>query len=186
MADTDRTLASAGLAPGPAPATPAPAPPGPAPATPRTRRGRLPIRWLSIFGVSFGPLLARFLVPVPVGQADNRDGPRLMCGRGLHLGPVVPHGDPRFFRFAYFAYAPSPSCNKLPTYPSSELLPLEVARLLTPVLRLPGTLNLIALGLLMCLLTAVGIASLATGLRLPLWAWCTWAGAGARPCSAWP
>jgi hypothetical protein len=128
------------------------------------------VRWLSIFGVSFGLLLVRFLVPVPVGQADNRDGPRLMCGHGLHLGPVVPRGDPRFFRFAYFAYAPSPSCNKLPTYPSSELVPLEVARLLTPVLRLPGTLNLIALGLLMCLLAAVGIASLATGLRLPLWA----------------
>jgi len=209
MADTDKTLASAGLpaaqsgtavpaAPvagasatgsgsavpatpaagasatgsgSAVPATPAtPAPPGPAPATSPSRRGRLPVRWLSIFGVSFGLLLVRFLVPVPVGQADNRDGPRLMCGHGLHLGPVVPRGDPRFFRFAYFAYAPSPSCNKLPTYPSSELLPLEVARLLTPVLRLPGTLNLIALGLLMCLLTAVGIASLATGLRLPLWA----------------
>jgi hypothetical protein len=170
MADTDRTLATPGVPPGSAPATPAPAPPGPTPATPATRRGRLPIRWLSIFGISFGLLLVRFLVPVPVGQADNRDGPRLMCGRGLHLGPVVPRGDPRFFRFAYFAYAPSPSCSKLPTYPSSELLPLEVARLLTPVLRLPGTLNLITLGLLMCLLTAVGIASLATGLRLPLWA----------------
>ncbi len=133
-------------------------------------RRRLPVRWLSVFALSSGLLLARFLVPVPVGQADNRDGPRLMCGRGLHLGPIVPRGDPRFFRFAYFAYAPSPSCGKLPTYPSSELVPLEVARLLTAVLRLPGTLNLIALGLLMCLLTAVGIASLATGLRLPLWA----------------
>jgi hypothetical protein len=176
MADTDRTVASpAARSAGAVPATPGtpaptPAPPSPAPPTPVTRRGRLPVRWLSIFGVAFGLLLVRFLVPVPVGQADNKDGPRLMCGHGLHLGPVVPRGDPRFFRFAYFAYAPSPSCNKLPTYPSSELLPLEVARLLTPVLRLPGTLNLIALGLLMCLLTAVGIASLATGLRLPLWA----------------
>jgi len=162
MADSDRTLSGPGAPPRPAPPT--------TPAASATRRGRLPVRWLSIFGFSFGLLLVRFLVPVPVGQADNRDGPRLMCGRGLHLGPVVPRGDPRFFRFAYFAYAPSPSCNKLPTYPSSELVPLEVARLLTPVLRLPGTLNLIALGLLMCLLTAIGIASLATGLRLPLWA----------------
>jgi len=177
MADSERIGASpgtrpAGAVPGtPAHATPSPATPSPGgPATPATRRGWLPVRWLSIFGVSLGLLLVRFLVPVPVGQADNKDGPRLMCGRGMHLGPVVPRGDPRFFRFAYFAYAPSPSCGKLPTYPSSELLPLEVARLLTPVLRLPGTLNLIALGLLMCLLTAVGIASLATGLRLPLWA----------------
>jgi hypothetical protein len=189
MADSDRKLASAGVSPAqpgsagpaapgtpgtraPAPGTPAPAPPRSAPATPSApaaRRGRLPIRWLSIFSAALGLLLIRFLVPVPVGQADNRDGPRLMCGRGLHLGPVVPGGDPRFFRFAYFAYAPSASCNRLPTYPSSELVPLEVARLLTPVFRLPGTLNLIALGVLMCLLTAVGIASLATGLRLPLW-----------------
>ncbi len=154
----------------PAPATPGPAAPSPGgPAAPATRRRRPPARWLSIFGASLGLLLVRFLVPVPVGQADNRDGPRLMCGRGLHLGPVVPRGDPRFFRFAYFAYVPSPSCDRLPTYPSSELVPLEVARLLTPVLRLPGTLNLIALGLLMCLLTAAGIASLATGLRLPPW-----------------
>jgi hypothetical protein len=127
-------------------------------------------RWLSIFGVSLTLFLVRFLVPVPVGQSDNRDGPRLMCGHGLHLGPVVPHGDPRFFRFIYFAYAPSPSCAHLPTYPSSELVPLEVARLLTPVLGLPGTLNLIALGVLFCVLTSVGIASLAAGLRVRPWA----------------
>jgi hypothetical protein len=126
--------------------------------------------WLAIFGVSLGLFLVRLLVPVPVGQADNRDGPRLMCGRGLHLAPVVPRGDPRFFRFAYFAYAPSPSCARLPTYPSSELVPLEAARLLTPVLGLPGALNLIALGAAMCVLTSVGLASLATGLRMRPWA----------------
>ncbi len=127
-------------------------------------------RWLSIFGVSLGLFLVRFLVPGPVGQADNRDGPRLMCGGGLGLGPVVPRGDPRFFRYAYFAYAPSPSCAHQRTYPSSEVVPLELARLLTPVLRLPGTLNLIAVGLLMCAGASIGIASLATGLRLRLWA----------------
>src|SRR5215472_1211580 len=71
-------------------------------------------RWLSIFSVSLGLLAVRFLVPGPVGQADNRDGPRLMCG----LGPVVPHGAPRFFRYAYFEYLPSPSCAGQRTYPS--------------------------------------------------------------------
>src|SRR5260221_5485944 len=141
--------------------------------------GRLPaVRWLSIFGVSLGLFIVRFLVPGPVGQADNRDGPRLMCGPGLGLGPAVPHGDPLYFRYAYFAYAPSPSCAHLRAYPSSEVVPLELARLLTPVLRLPGTLNLIALGLLMCVLASVGIASLATGLRLRLWAQLLVAGAG--------
>jgi len=127
-------------------------------------------RWLSIFSVSLAPLAVRFLVPGPVGQADNRDGPRLMCGRGLGLAPVVPHGAPQYFRYAYFQYLPSPSCASLRTYPSSEVVPLELARLLTPVLRLPGTLNLIAVGLLMCAAASVGIASLATGLRLRLWA----------------
>lgn len=147
------------------------APPDTRPARSATHRLPGPVGlWLSIFSVSLGLFLVRFLVPVPIGQADNRDGPRLMCGRGLHLAPVVPRGDPRFFRFAYFAYAPSPSCAHLPAYPSSELVPLEVARLLTPVLGLPGTLNLIALGVLMCVLTSVGIASLATGLRMRPWA----------------
>jgi len=135
-------------------------------------------RWLSIFSVSLGLLAVRFLVPGPVGQADNRDGPRLMCGRGLGLGPVVPHGAPRYFRYAYFEYLPSPSCASQHAYPSSEVVPLEMARLLTRVLRLPGTLNLIAVGLLMCAAASVGIASLATGLRLRLWAQLAVAGAG--------
>lgn len=139
---------------------------------------RLPgpvVRWLSIFGVSVVLFIVRFLVPVPVGQADNRDGPRLMCSLGL--GPVIPHGDPRFFRYAYFAYAPSHSCASQRTYPSSEVVPLEVGRLLTPLFRLPGALNLIAVGVLMCVLASIGIASLATGLRLRLWAQLLIAGA---------
>ncbi len=126
--------------------------------------------WLSIFGVSLGLFIIRFLIPTPVGQADNRDGPRLMCGRGLGLAPVVPRGGPRFFRYAYFQYVPSASCGHRSPYPTSELVPLELARLLTPVLGLPGTLNLIALGLLMCAIASAGIASLATGLRIRPWA----------------
>ena len=93
---------------------------------------RLPdpaIRWLAIFGVSLGLLLVRFLVPTPVGQADNRDGPRLMCGIGL--SPVTGH-HPRFFRFAYFEYLRSPGCAGHHPYPSSELVALEASRLLTP------------------------------------------------------
>ena len=125
-------------------------------------------RWLAIFGVSLGLLLVRFLVPAPVGQADNRDGPRLMCGLGL--AKVVPPGRPTFFRYAYFEYLTSPDCAGRTPYPSSEIVPLEVARGLTPVFGLPGDLNLIALGVLMCILTSVAIASLATGLRIRLWA----------------
>jgi hypothetical protein len=111
--------------------------------------------------------LVRFLVPTPVGQSDNRDGPRLMCGLGL--SPVT-HGYPRFFRYIYFEYIPSASCNGRAPYPSSELVPLVMARLLTPVFGLPGTLNLIALGVLFCVIASAAIASLAVGLRIRLWA----------------
>ena len=124
-------------------------------------------RWVSIFGVSLVLFLIRFLVPTPVGQADNRDGPRLMCGLGV--GPVT-HGYPRFFRFAYFQYVPKTACNGRVPYPSSELVPLVIAKFLTPVFALPGTLNLIALGVLLCVIASAGIASLATGLRVRLWA----------------
>src|SRR6266567_4492646 len=70
------------------------------PAEPAGRPARLGIRrlrgaaglWLSIFSVSLALFVVRFLIPTPVGQADNRDGPRLMCGRGLRFGPVFPHG----------------------------------------------------------------------------------------------
>lgn len=124
-------------------------------------------RWLSIFAASFGLFLIRFLVPVPVGQADNRDGPRLMCDLGM--GPVT-HGYPRYFRYAYFEYVPKAACNVRVPYPSSELVPLTITRMMTPLLALSGTLNLIALGLLMCVIASAGIASLAVGLRVRLWA----------------
>jgi hypothetical protein len=125
--------------------------------------------WLSIFGASFGLFLVRFLVPVPVAQADNRDGPRMMCG-ALNLMPVVPHHYPRFFRYAYFSYVPATGHCGRSAYLTSELVPLALSRLLTPVLGLHGTLNLIALGVLMCVIASVAIASLATGLRIRPWA----------------
>jgi len=128
-----------------------------------------PWLWLSIFSVSLGLFLVRFLVPVPVAQADNQDGPRMMCG-ALGLRSVVPHGYPRYFRYAYFSYAPDPSHCGRSFYLTSQLVPLELARLLTPVFGLSGTLNLIALGVLMCVLASVAIASLATGLRMRPWA----------------
>lgn len=125
------------------------------------------VRWLSIFGVSLALFLVRLLVPAPIGQADNRDGPRVMCAFGV---VPVTHGHPRFFRYAYFEYLPGAACSGKATYPSSELVPLALAKLLTPVFGLPGTLNLIALGVLWCVIASAGIASLAAGLRIRPWA----------------
>jgi len=125
-------------------------------------------RWLAIFAASLFAFLIRFLVPVPVGQADNRDGPRVMCGRPLGMGPVFRRGEPRFFRFIYFRYSASPSCHHHLPYPTSEMGPLLISRLLSPVFGLRGQLNLIALGILMCAVAAFGIATLVTGLRIRL------------------
>jgi hypothetical protein len=124
-------------------------------------------KWLAIFAASLALFLLRFLVPTPVAQADNRDGPRLLCGLGL--GPVT-GGHPLFFRYAYFEYVSRASCAGRVPYPSSELVALEIGRVLTPVFGLPGELNMIAVGVLWCALASVGIASLVTGLRVPLYA----------------
>jgi hypothetical protein len=62
------------------------------------------------------------------------------------------------------------ACDVRVPYPSSELAPLAITRVLTPLLALPGALNLLALGLLMCVIASAGIASLAVGLRVRLWA----------------
>ena len=121
--------------------------------------------WLTIFGGSLALFLARFLLPSAVGMADNGDGPRLLCAFGL--GPVT-GSYPRYDAFAYFTFVPSASCANAPVYPSSEHLLLAAARDLTPLLGLPGTISLIALGLITCVLQSAGIASLACGLRLRL------------------
>ena len=130
------------------------------------RRGQTRL-WLPVFGVSFALFLIRLLVPVPVAEADDKDGPRLMCGLGV---TKVTHGHPFYFRFAYFEYVSTPGCAGHAPYPTSEIIPVELARLLTPVFGLNGTINLIALGVLMCAIAAAGIATLVTGLRIPLWA----------------
>jgi len=90
-----------------------------------------------------------------------------MCGLGV--GPLVSPGHARWFRYAYFEFVPH-ACAGITPYPSSQLVPLEAARLLTPLLGLPGTVNLIALGLLTCVIASFGIAILATGLRVRPWA----------------
>jgi hypothetical protein len=121
------------------------------------------VLWLAIFGVATGLFALRFLVPSPVGMADNGDGPRLMCGLGV--GPVTA-GHARYDAYAYFVFDHARSCPSADVYPSSEHLLLVAARWLTSVLGLPGQVNLIALGLITCAIAAAGIASLAAGLQV--------------------
>lgn len=157
------------------PHPPVTAPEGPV-AAPRRRPvwlvARLPASarlGIPVFIVSLGLFLVRFLLPGPVGQADNRDGPRLMCNMGL--GPASPLKHRRYFDYAYFDYVRSTAaCAGRHLYPSSELVPLQLAKVLTPVFGLSGTVNLIALGVIFCVLASAGIAFLAVGLRMRPWA----------------
>jgi hypothetical protein len=120
-------------------------------------------RWTAIFGGSMALFLVRFLVPSPVGMADNGDGPRLVCGLGV---TPATHGFPRYDSYAFFTFVPTSACEKGAVYASSQHVLLVAARALTPLLGLSGAVNLIALGLITCALQSVGIASLACGLRL--------------------
>src|SRR5581483_11271980 len=97
----------------------------------------------------------------------NHDGPRVMCDLGLW---AVTGRSPHWFSYAYFEFAPSVSCAHAARYPTSQLVPLVLTRVITVVTGLPGSLNLIALGVLTCVIASLGIACLATGLRLRLWA----------------
>ena len=129
-----------------------------------------------VFAVSLALFLVRFLLPGPVGQADNRDGPRLMCNMGL--GPANPVKHHRYFAYAYFDYVRSPAaCAGRHLYLSAELVPLQLAKVLTQAFGLPGTLNLIALGVIFCVVASAGIAFLAVGLRMRPWAQLLVAGA---------
>jgi hypothetical protein len=139
---------------------------GAAPAGPAAERGgsraQFSLHWVMIFSGSLGLFLLRFLVPSPVGLADNGDGPRVMCGLGV--APVT-GGHVRYDAYAYFRYALSPgACAHAGVYDSSQHLLVAAARWLTPVLGLSGMVSLIALGVLMCLLASAGIAALACGL----------------------
>ena len=125
------------------------------------------VGWLSIFAVSLGLFALRFLVPVPVGMANDGDGARLMCGFGVQ--PVT-RGYPPLDKYVFFRFHHAASCASEHLYPSSQHLLLLGAQWLTPVLGLPGRINLIALGLLTSAVASFGIASLVMGLRLNVWA----------------
>ena len=168
-ADQGIMTAPAPLAGSPAAVTAAAvAQPAPAAAAATARQPRsvsFPVLWLSVFGTALGLFVLRFLVPSPVGMADNGDGPRLMCGLGV--APVT-GSFPGYDAYAFFRFVPSPACAGAGIYPSSEHLLLVAAQWLTPVLGLQGKVSLIALGLITCVLASAGIASLAAGLRISL------------------
>ncbi|MFC9255077.1 glycan biosynthesis hexose transferase WsfD [Amycolatopsis thailandensis] len=111
-----------------------------------------------VFFAALGVLLVRFLIPRPIGMADNGDGWRILCRLGAR---EVDRPSEHFVRFSY---GPAPVCDS--EYISSQSWIDEIAGGAGRLLDLPGTLNLLVLGVLGCLLVAGGIAAIVAGLRL--------------------
>jgi hypothetical protein len=120
-----------------------------------TREIRLGI---GVFIASFSVLLVRFLVPRPIGMADNGDGHRLLCQIGANESDRVME------KFVQFSYASSPSC--FSNYVTSQRWLNKIARGLAHLLGSTAALDLIVLGVLCCGLAAFGIATIVVGLRL--------------------
>lgn len=119
------------------------------------RRWRFPA---GLFLGSLALLLIRWLLPRPIGAADNGDGWRILC----HLGGNEP--DRISERWVRMAYRPSPPCHS--GYVSSQTWLDHVAQWLGHRMGSSAALNLYVLGALSCVLIAAAVTALA--LALPL------------------
>ncbi|MEU4667221.1 hypothetical protein AB0F91_04435 [Amycolatopsis sp. NPDC023774] len=113
---------------------------------------------LAIFGASLALLLVRFLVPRPIGMADNGDGWRLLCKLG---GKQLDRPAEGFVRFNYGAGAPCTS-----EYVSSQTWLDWLASKAGHLFGSSAILNLLVLGAGTCVLVAVAITAAVTGLDL--------------------
>ncbi|WP_020657285.1 hypothetical protein [Amycolatopsis benzoatilytica] len=113
---------------------------------------------LGIFAAALGLLLVRFLVPRPVGMADNGDGWRLLC----QLDAAQPN---RLLEgFVQFGYGPAAPCDS--PYVSSQIWLDWAASKLGGLFGGSDVLNLLVLGVLTCVLIAAAIAVTVLGLDL--------------------
>ncbi len=113
---------------------------------------------LGVFTVSLGVLLLRFLVPRPIGMADNGDGWRLLCQVG---GRMLDRPSELYVRFSY---APAPACRS--QYISSQSWLDQAASKLGTLLGSSSALNLLVLGGITVVLIAFGVTAVALGLDL--------------------
>jgi hypothetical protein len=113
---------------------------------------------LGVFVLSLGVLLVRFLVPRPVGMADNGDGWRLLCD----LGGRHPELKSEFY--VHFSYGPGSACQS--DYISSQAWLDWFASKLGKVLGSSAELNLLVLGAITSVLIAAGVAATVLGLEL--------------------
>lgn len=111
-----------------------------------------------VFGSSLLLLLLRWLVPGPVGAADNGDGWRLLC----HIG--ANQLDRYSEDWVMLAYEPAPECAS--GYVSSQTWLQQAAQWVGHRLGSSAGLDLYVLGALSCVLAAGAITLLAASLPL--------------------
>ncbi|EOD65118.1 hypothetical protein [Amycolatopsis vancoresmycina] len=113
---------------------------------------------LGVFVLSLGVLLVRFLVPRPVGMADNGDGWRLLCDLGGR------HPELKSEYYVHFSYGPGAACKS--DYISSQAWLDWLASKAGTLLGSSAQLNLLVLGAITCVLVAVGVTAAVLALDL--------------------
>ncbi|WP_129312365.1 hypothetical protein [Streptomyces sp. L2] len=118
-------------------------------------------------------MLLRLLLGGVVGMGDDGDGTRLLCEFGVvsnHPWSAEPsaHVYPTYVSHTWYGETCGALFSGEPYYSSQQLV-VGLAKALTPVLGLPGALDLRAIGLLLALAFGAIIALLVVLLPGPLW-----------------
>jgi hypothetical protein len=106
---------------------------------------------LGLFVAALAVLLVRWLVPGPIGAADNGDGWRPLCPLGANEPDRISED------WVRMAYAPVPVCDS--AYVSSQAWFDQAAQWIGRQLGSGATLNLYVLGALSCLLVALAVTA---------------------------
>ncbi|MDP9091887.1 MAG: hypothetical protein M3N95_02840 [Actinomycetota bacterium] len=125
-----------------------------------TPRGRAGVLFAAIVGMLGGAgLAARLFVGGAIGVSDQGDGTRLLCSLGLREGNRYNTSTTQFLYLTWYNHQwYGETCGATGSgepYNSSQLWFLRIAKWLTPILGLPGGLDLRALGAVFCVLVAV-------------------------------
>lgn len=147
---------------------------GPAGSPPRpARRTTVAVAVVSTGLAWVGIMLTRLFVGGAVGMGDQGDGRRLLCQLGVRA--TVPfNADPSSFAYptwvAHHWFGEACSADGAGSaFRSSQLWMLSMARHLTPILGLPGTLDLRAQGVICAVLVGVVVAALVAFAPGRLW-----------------
>ncbi len=114
---------------------------------------------VAVYAASLLFLLVRWLVPQPIGAADNGDGWRLLCHLGANELDRISES------WVRMVYGPAPDC--MSGYVSSQTWLQGLAQWLGHRLGSSAGLNLYVLGTLTCVLVAGAVTVLAFALPLP-------------------